>query len=311
MGTEFRVVVYDRDEGHALSVMQRALSRIQQIDGVLSDYSAGSELRRFTEAGREAGAGTVSPDLWRTLVLAEQVSFRTGGAFDMTVGPLVRLWRRAFRQAELPDPDAIAAALRKVGWQGVAMDRSAHSAWPTTAGMGLDAGGIGKGYALDQAMELIQEEGITSALVEGGGDLVVSAAPPGRRGWRIRLAWSEGLATGPTLLLAHDAVATSGDLYQFLELDGMVYSHILDPRTGWALTGSRRATVVGPSGAIADGLASALCVDGPAGIVNFIESWPGVEAIVLERDPANGETVSCGSEGWAAMMEMAVGTGSR
>ena len=302
MGTEFRVVLFARGEARARAVMAEALGRIRELDLVLSDYDSASELRRLTGAQPEAGAVRVSSDLMGMLLQARALHAQTDGAFDVTVGPLVRLWRRAFRQGELPSPEAIGLARQQVGMDLLVLLPETSQVWPKRAGMGLDPGGIGKGYALDQAMALIGEAGIRSALVEGGGDLVVSGPPPGQEGWRIELDWGSDASPDRPLVLAHGAVATSGDLYQVLRLDGEAYSHILDPRTGWALIRGRRASVVAPTGAQADALASALCVAGPAGIDEFIEGVQGVEAMVLEIDPSNAETVSCGSGGWATMM---------
>lgn len=306
MGTEFRIVVYATQEARAGLVMQRAMDRIRELDTILSDYSASSELRRLTQGATGSGPVGVSRDLMGLLLQARAVSAQTEGAFDVTVGPLVRLWRRAFRQGELPTAEAIARARERVGMDFLALYPDTSSAWPRRSGMALDAGGIGKGYALDQALELIGQAGIQSALVEGGGDLAVSSAPPGQLGWRIQLDWGPDLSPAAPLILSHGAVATSGDLYQALTLEGVVYSHILDPRTGWAVRHGRRASVVAPSGALADALASALCVTGAIGIEAFIEGAPGVEASVLELDPANGETLSCESKGWAPMMGPAV-----
>ena len=303
MGTEFRVVLYAAEEGLARDVMTNALERIQELDRVLSDYDPDSELRQLTNNGAESLAVDVSSDLMGMLLQARSVHRLTGGAFDVTVGPLVRLWRRAFRQGVLPRAESIHLALEQVGMDLLVLLPETSQAMPARAGMRLDPGGIGKGYALDQALAVIGAAGIRSALVEGGGDLVVSGPPPGQEGWRIQLDWGPNASPGHPLVLSHGSVATSGDLYQALRLAGEAYSHILDPRSGWALRGGRRASVVAPNGALADALASALCVAGPVGIAAFIDGVPGVEAMVLEIDPSNAETVSCGSVGWATMME--------
>lgn len=302
MGAEFRVVLFAREDVHARAVMSDALERIRELDLVLSDYIPNSELRRLTGPRPEVGAVQVSADLMGMLLVARAVHVQTDGAFDVTVGPLVRLWRRAFRQGELPAPEAIQRAREQVGMDHLVLLPEESQAWPKRDGMGLDPGGIGKGYALDLALAVITEAGIRRALVEGGGDLVVSGPPPGQEGWRIELDWGPDANSDRPLVLAHGAVATSGDLYQVLRLEGVAYSHILDPRTGWALLGGRRASVVAPTGAQADALASGLCVAGPAGIDRFINGVPGVEAMVFEVDPSNAETVSCGSEGWVTMM---------
>ena len=302
MGTEFRVVLFASEEGHARAVMALALERIRELDQVLSDYNASSELRRLTQRGPETGAVVVSSDLMDVLLQARAVHAQTEGAFDVTVGPLVRLWRRAFRQGALPEAEAIKQATEQVGMDLLTLLPETSEVLPGRPGMRLDAGGIGKGYALDQALAVIESAGIRSALVEGGGDLVVSGPPPGEEGWNILLDWGPKSSPSRPLVLSNGAVATSGDLYQVLKLGGEAYSHIVDPRTGWALIGGRRASVVAPSGALADAFASALCVAGPPGISGFIDGISGIEAMVLEIDGSNAETVTCGSEGWSTMM---------
>jgi thiamine biosynthesis lipoprotein len=302
MGTEFRVVLFARDEGRAQAVMAHALERIRELDRVLSDYDSTSELRRLTDNGAATGAAVVSPDLMEVLLQARTVHAQTDGAFDVTVGPLVRLWRRAFRQGALPEAETLDRAMGLVGMDLLVLLPETSEVFPSRSGMRLDAGGIGKGYALDQALAIIESAGIRSALVEGGGDLVVSDPPPGKEGWHIQLDWGPESSPPRPLVLSNAAVATSGDLYQVLKLGEDAYSHILDPRTGWALMGGRRASVVAPSGALADAYASALCVAGPPGISEFIEGLPGVEAMVLVIDTSNAGTVACGSEGWVTMM---------
>jgi thiamine biosynthesis lipoprotein len=217
--------------------------------------------------------------------MAYQVSEETEGAFDVTVGPYVKLWRRARRRGELPAPDRLQQAKTSVGYQYIMLDSIHQSVQLIQPDMLLDLGGIAKGYALDEAMEVLKEHGITAALVDGGGDILVSDAPPGEKGWAIAIestVQNENIKT-PTSLFTHQAIASSGDLYQFLEIDEKRYSHIIDPKTGIGLTSQLRVTIIAPTGIVADAYASAVSVLGVEKGLAFIKSKPGIEALIMQE----------------------------
>ena len=151
----------------------------------MSDYDPESELRRLCDTAGERKAVHVSPELWKVLEHAQQVSRQSGGTFDVTVGPVVRLWRRARRQKELPSPQALRQARELVGYQFVRLDAGRQTVELLKKGMRIDLGGIAKGYAMDEALAVLQRHGITRALVEAGGDMRLGDPPPGRAGWRV------------------------------------------------------------------------------------------------------------------------------
>lgn len=283
MGTEFRVLVYAADEARARTAAEAAFACIHALDARLSDYDASSELSRLG-ARSDAGAPTepvaLSDELYAVLAEAQALARTSDGAFDVTIGPLVRLWRRARRQGELPAPEVLAAAQRAVGHERLELDGDARTARLLASGMRLDLGGIAKGYALDRAFEVLAAHGLTRALVVGGGEMRAGDPPPGRDGWSVALLGFEDSAAG-TLELAHAALATSGDLEQALELGGVRHSHILDPRTGQALTERRLVSVLAPSAIQSDGLATALSVLGPEQGLALAARTPGVEARML------------------------------
>ena len=219
----------------------------------------------------------------------------TGGAFDPTVGPFVRLWRRARRSHELPDAERVAAAARSVGAEHVEL--KGRRARLLVEGMRLDLGAIAKGYALDEALLVLRELGIDRALLDGGGDVLVGAPPPHASGWKIAVR-----PLGPDgpvwpMELDHQAVATSGDTSQFVVIGGERYSHLIDPRTGEALRGSRAATVIAPDGVTADALASAGCVMGEAG-VEMVSLLPRTEACVWGAEFADEGACATPGLGW-------------
>ena len=257
MGVQVRLVLYTKDESTAKTAAKAAFSRVAELEGIMSDYQRDSELMQLCD---KAGTGPVraSRELFDVLAYAQRVSRATGGAFDVTIGPIVQLWRQFRRNKKLPDPAGLAEARSRVGYQLVRLnpkDRTVELAKP---GMRLDLGGIAKGYAGDEAIRVLREHGVESALFEAGGDIVVSAAPPDRpRGWNIETQ------DGHTLALADAAVSTSGHTEQFVEIDGKKYSHVVDPRTGIGLTNQFIATVVAPRGITTDALSTAATVIGP------------------------------------------------
>ena len=287
MGTMFKIVLYAPDSTLATQAASAAFDRIAALDNTMSDYKPESELMRLCQA---AGGPPVkaSEDLFQVLAAAQELSARSDGAFDITVGPVVRLWRRARRRHELPDPDRLAKARALVSYRNLVIDPRLHTAQLLTPGMLLDLGGIGKGYAADQALAVLKREGIQSALVAAAGDIACGVPPPGHSGWRIEIGSptpsTHFPGNGTRYLLLHEAaVSTSGDAEQHLDLDGQRYSHIVDPATGMALTGRRSVTVVAPRGITADSYATAVCVLGPQRGLELIDATEGTSALVVEQ----------------------------
>jgi FAD:protein FMN transferase len=286
MAVPVRLVLYAADRPAATGAARRAFARIHALNGIMSDYDEHSELRRLCDTAGQGKSVVVSDDLWKVLAHAQQLSARCDGAFDVTVGPVVRLWRRARRQHELPAPEAIRAARALVDYRLVRLDEKRHAVELLKPGMRLDLGGIAKGYVADQALAVLAAAGVSRAMVDAGGDLRLGDPPPDRNGWRVSLMPLEKIS-GPAsgyLMLSRVAVSTSGDSIQFVELEGRRYSHVVDPRTGMALTDHNRVTVVAPDGITADGLTKAVAVLGPQQGLRLIEATPGTAALVL-RSP--------------------------
>jgi len=282
MGTLFRIVLYAPDEETAKKAAGAAFTRIAQLDQCMSDYKPDSELIQFCE---KAGGEPVhlSDDLFDILTKSQEISRASNGAFDVTVGPLVRLWRLSRRKRELPPEDILAKNKAVVGYEKLILDPTTHTGRLTQKGMILDLGGIGKGYAVAKALGVLKEHGISSALVVGGGEVGVSAPPPGLEGWTVGIAPLEDPSKAPSVyLLLHDAsVSTSGDAEQYVEIGGVRYSHHIDPRTGLGLTVHSSVSVVAPAGVLADGLTTAACILGPEAGMKFLEDIPGIAALFV------------------------------
>lgn len=258
MGTTARIVAWAPDEVAGRQAIEAAFRRGEEINAICTDYNPESELMRLSR-GPINQPIPVSPTLAAVLAHAHATAELTEGAFDPTFGPLTRLWRKSRRQKKLPDPEALARARRVSHWQNLEVNLEDRSVILKKEGMLLDLGGIGKGFAADQMMRLLNDRGIHSAFIAIAGDIRLGAPPPGKP------AWTVGIKTlGPRLeeqiQVSQCAVSTSGDLYQFVEIGGLRYSHIIDPSTGLGLTRRVAATVVAPTAVQSDPLATFACI---------------------------------------------------
>ena len=222
MGVPFRMVLFAPDESIASGAAIAAFDRIKDLNAIMSDYEADSELSELSRSAGQGRAVRVSADLWRVLERSQQLAQQTEGAFDITVGPYVALWRRSRRVRQLPDPERLEEVRPAVGYRNIVLNGRDHTVQLLVPGMKLDLGGIAKGYAVDEAMKVLRSRGITRALVGGVGDIVVGEPPPGKSGWRIALAQFDrtGAPTNRHVLLRNAAISTSGDAAQRLEIDG-------------------------------------------------------------------------------------------
>jgi thiamine biosynthesis lipoprotein len=292
MGTRFKIVVYTMDEAAARQGAKAAFARVRALNGIMSDYLETSEL---TQLCRKAGGEPVpvSDDLWNVLSRAQEVSRRSDGAFDATIGPVVRMWRRARFRKMLPTDAQRREALALVGYDKVRLNGKKKTVQLTKAGMKLDLGGIAKGYAADQALLTLKKLGISQALVAAGGDIAVSDPPPGQPGWKIGIAPLADPDADPKrfLILANAAVSTSGDAEQYVEIHGVRYSHIADPKTGLGLVGRMSATVIARDGTTADSLTKVVAILGPKRAFPIIDATAGAAALFV-RKTDKGEEVS-------------------
>lgn len=292
MGTSFVFVVEGREQ-QAAAAIQAAERRMRELDDLLTSWRPGSEIS-LLNARAGLGPVKVSAETLRVLRLSQQLHARTGGAFDVTIGPAWDLW--PFRDPERPLPTAaeLQAAVRLVGADHIQF--GADTAFLPEAGMKLNLGAVGKGYAAGAAIEVLKAHGVTRAAVSAGGDLYLL----GRKTtgpWVVGIdhpLWEgqyiEQFAAGDI------AIATSGNTQRFIERDGRRYGHILDPRTGRPVDHCLSVTVMTPDPAAADAFATAVFVMGPRLGLEWVERQPDVEALVVDADGAVHR-----SSGWAAL----------
>jgi thiamine biosynthesis lipoprotein len=284
MGQPIKITLYAPDERSANLAADAAYAKIADLDATLSDYKPDSELSKLSATAGSGRAVPLSDDLWVVLERSQKLAEQTGGAFDATVGPYVRLWRRARRNKEFPSEERLDEARRAVGHQKLNLDGSRRTAELAVPGMRLDLGGIAVGYVVDEAMAELRKHGITRALIDASGDMLASGPPPGKTGWKIGIAPLD--ATGPPsryLSLRDAAVTTSGDAFQHVVLNGRRYSHIVDPATGLGLTVPSSVTVIAADCITADSMATAVSVLGPEKGLKLVESTPHAAAYIVRN----------------------------
>jgi len=298
MGVPFRITLYARDAPEAEAGAEAAFARVEVLNSILTDYDSDSELSRLSRTSGQGKAVPVSGDLWQILKRSQELAERTGGAFDITAGPAVNLWRRARRTRHLPSAELLEEMRNRVGFMNLRLNEKEQSAELLRPDMRLDAGGIAKGYAADQALAVLRQRGLPRALVAASGDMAAGEPPPDQPGWRVEVsALDVPGAPPPQILLLRDCgISTSGDASQRVEIGGVRYSHIVDPRTGVGLTDHSLVTVVARDATTADALATAASVLGPVRGLEVVEATPGAAAHHV-RQPGEALEVH-ESKGW-------------
>lgn len=283
MGTVFTVRAYPgcgMDLSGTEEACEQALACARHWEKVMSAMDAESSLASFNDA--EAGVEVpVSSELRRAVALSLEYARLTHGSFDPTLGPCVRLWRKSRRRGMLPSHDELERARRASGWRKLSLGRKGLV--KAVEGMRVDLGGMGKGFAVDRMAEVLRGKGVKSFFIDSTSDVLAGAPPPGAEGWKLKVMGEEGKSR--TLLLKHAAVSTSGSIHQFVKIGNVVYSHVLDPSTGLGVTKKRQASVLAPSAALADALATAACVMAEREFRALVAKMPGVSLVNLVGQP--------------------------
>ncbi|MFC5412807.1 FAD:protein FMN transferase [Larkinella bovis] len=285
-GTEFRQIFYAPDDNTAQRIRRAVDARMDSLNVVMSDYLDGSEINRLSATAGSGQWVRVSPSLYDVLWKAVLMARKSDGLFDPTIGPLSQLWRRAVRRKIFPTQAELRKAHRLVDYRAIAFDSIQQKIRLKKPGMRLDVGGIGQGYANDEAMKLLWQLGVPSALLDIGGDIRVSEPPPGEEGWRILTGFG---ADTTTLSLKNVGITASGATHRYLDHGGKRYSHLMNPRTGLGLLYHVQTTVLAPNGTQADALTKVFSVAGIRKSKRLIRRFPGVTVWVTEN--RRGKTV--------------------
>lgn len=281
MGSPLTIMMYANDSSEASYIAKEAYKIADSLNIIYSDYLENSELNLLS---KKAGINTftrVSPALWEILNLSIKATQKSKGAYDITVGNIVKLWRKARKEKTFPEEKNLKNTLKSVGYQHIILDSTTHSVKLLRANTQLDLGGIAKGYVAQVIVDFCKSKGIEKVLVDAGGDLVMATQVD--KPWRIGITIPNSEKLIPRyLILQNQAVATSGNMYQFLEMGGKRYSHIVNPRTGLGLTHQRNVTVIAPNGATADWLATACSILSVRKALKLIESMPNCALFMAE-----------------------------
>jgi FAD:protein FMN transferase len=296
LGTVVEITLIGNNKAALEEAMAAAFARITEIEKVADRFTAESEI---TAINRRKAPGTiaVSADMLRMLAMSRKVSDLTGGAFDVTVAPLVDIWGFDVG-GRLPAPEEIARELTRVDYHRVEINEASSTVTLADGSVRLELGGIAQGYAAGEVERLIRERGIKSGVINISGDIAVIGDKNGKP-WRIGVQDPRETSKLCAVINAKDiAIVTSGDYERCFFVDGVRYHHILDPKTGYPARGCASVTVVTTDVALADGLSTAIFVLGPEAGMKFAESQPGVEVLIVTD---GGEMIS--SPGLSAIME--------
>jgi thiamine biosynthesis lipoprotein len=284
MGTQFNVILYTSDSTLANRAYEAVSVRMDSLNQIMSDYLDGSEINRLSATAGSGQWVPVSAELFAVLQKAQTIARLSNGRFDPTVGPLSLLWRRAVRRNEFPTGAERRRAKRTVGYRQMELDTTTHSVRLRRKAMRLDVGGIGQGFAIDEAQKVLHRYGVHLFLIDLGGDVLAGDAPPDAAGWRVGIGSGKiGDADTTTILLKNAAITTSGDTYRFLEHNGRRYSHIMNPRSGLGLRHFVRATVLAPDGYRADALTKVFSVAGLRKSRRLLKRFPDSRLLLLEN----------------------------
>jgi thiamine biosynthesis lipoprotein len=302
MACVYSIVAYGWDAASLPRIVDAALDEVDRIDRLMSHYKPESPLSRLNRTAAQ-GPVVVEPELFDFIVECLRYSRDSGGAFDITVGPLMKAWGFFRGEGRIPPAPEIAELLTEVGYQHVIVDEEEQAVRFDRPGVELDLGGIAKGYAVDRAVDVLRRRGVAAALVSAGGSTVYGlATPPGRNGWEVSLQDPiDSRKVALRVLLKDRALSVSGTAEKSFEVGGVRYSHIMDPRTGRPVEGVLSVAVLAATGTAGDALDDALFVEGVRESREHLTRLPGTEALFFLPEPRRGwRLVRVGGRGAAS-----------
>jgi thiamine biosynthesis lipoprotein len=284
MWTRFEIVAFGTDRARLAEAAEAAFEEIDRLDHQMSNYSETSELTYINRNAARAEV-IVEAELFDLLKLSLDYSRATGGAFDITVGPLMKAWGFFKGQGRLPDPKELSSVMARVGYQHVSLDEKARTIRFDREGVELDLGGIAKGYAVDRAAEILRESGVSSAFITAGTSSIYAiGAPPNKASWRVEISDPMVRSSSQTSIELRDqSISTSGCHEKTFEMGGKTYCHIMNPRTGYPIDGVLSATIITPRGVEAEALSKAVMVMGVEKAKDFLKQRKDTRAIIYYR----------------------------
>lgn len=288
MGCVYAIEAYGSSDAVLRRIVSEAFAEVDRIDRVMSNYKQDSALSRINvEAGRHPV--TVDPELFDFIAAAMRYSRESGGAFDITVGPLMKAWGFFGGDGRMPAGEELAAARRHVGSRHVILNARARTVAFDDPGVELDLGGIAKGYAVDRAAALLRGQAAAALISAGGSTIYGLGAPPARDGWDVAIQDpADGRKVAMTVQLRDRALSVAGTSEKSFEAGGVRYAHIMDPRTGRPVQGILSVAVLTRTGTAGDALDDALFVLGPDGSRRYLETLTETDALFFLPDAEQG-----------------------
>lgn len=284
MGSRFDITVVATDQSEADAYIDLAVEEISRIEKLISSWDPASQTSQINQ---NAGIAPVKVDreLLDLIKRSMVISRLTDGAFDITYASMDRIWKFDGSMTEMPDPALITQSVSRVGFEKIGLDEANSTVFLPEGGMKIGFGAIGKGYAADKAKKLLQDKGVVAGIINASGDMNTWGQQPNGEDWKVAITnpmnKNEAFALVP---ISHGAVVTSGNYEKYVVLDGIRYTHIIDPRSGYPAHGIISATVFAPSAELADALATSVFVMGKEVGLQRIDQLPNVECILIDEE---------------------------
>lgn len=283
MGSRFEITVVAKDSTEANGYIDAAVGEITRIEKLISSWDPASQT---SEINKNAGIKPVKVDeeLYNLIGRSIEISKLTDGAFDISFASMDKIWKFDGSMTEMPTKEAINQSVVKVGYQNIILDPENFTVFLKLEGMKIGFGGIGKGYAADKAKKLLMEKGVSAGIINASGDMNTWGKQPDGEFWKVAITNPMDKNKAFALLpLKDNAVVTSGNYEKYVTFNGIRYTHIIDPRTGYPATGIISATVFAPKAEIADALATSIFVMGKDVGIDFINQLPKIECIIIDE----------------------------
>ncbi|TXD69870.1 FAD:protein FMN transferase [Aequorivita lipolytica] len=283
MGSRFEITVVAKDSTEANDYIDLAVGEITRIEKLISSWDSASQT---SEINRSAGIKPVKVDeeLYNLIGRSAEISKLTDGAFDISFASMDKIWKFDGSMTEMPSEEAIKQSVAKVGHQNIILDPENFTVFLKLEGMKIGFGGIGKGYAADKAKKLLMEKGVSAGIINAAGDMNTWGKQPDGEFWKVAITNPMDKNKAFALLpLKDNAVVTSGNYEKYVTFNGVRYTHIINPRTGYPATGIISATVFAPKAEIADALATSIFVMGKDVGIDLINQLPKIECIVIDE----------------------------
>ena len=284
MGSRFDLTVVAENETKGNEYLDLSIAEISRIEKLISSWDPNSET---SEINRNAGIKPVVVDdeLFQLIKRAIKISKLTDGAFDISYASMDKVWHFDGSMTEMPSEESIKNSVSKVGYQNIILDESNHSVFLKLEGMKIGFGGIGKGYAADKAKALLQSKGVGAGIINASGDLNTWGTLPDGKDWMVAIVNPLNKEKVFSWMPVHNsAVVTSGNYEKYVKFNGTLYTHIIDPRTGYPATGILSATIFTSTAELADALATSIFVMGVDTGLDFVNQLNGVECIIVDKD---------------------------